>query len=94
MKLSELTLEQVKEFCGASNDDSAGTLELIKSGALSFVLSETGLTAKEADEHADLTLAALVLMNEMYTNRTYTVDSSSVNPFADQILSLHRVNLL
>lgn len=94
MKLSEVTLDRVKAYCGVSGTDSDGLLELIMDGARAFMLNYTGLTEEQAEEYSDLTLAYLVLVNEMFTNRTYTVDMQSVNPFAAQIMGLYRMNLL
>lgn len=94
MKLSEIRQEQIKDFCGVSGTDSDDILSAVAAGAKSFVLSYTGLTEEEADEHEDLTLAFLTLVNEMYLNRTYTVDSGNINPFAAQIMGLHCVNLM
>ena len=94
MKLSKATLETAKDFCGISSSDSDSILEMIMAGAKSFILGYTGLALDDADEYEDLTLAFMTLVNEMYTNRTYTIDVQNISPFAKQILDLYRVNLL
>ena len=94
MKLSEVSLDNIRAFCGIGSDTPDDTVQLYADGAKHFVLSRTGLTEEDADEHEDLTLAYLTLVNEMYTNRTYTVEVNSVNPFADGIIEQHRTNLL
>ena len=94
MKLSEVKLSDVKAFCGVSGNDSDALLEMTMQGARNYVLNRTGLDEAAADELPDLTLAFMVLVNEMFTNRTYTVDEGSINPFAEQILSLYNMNLL
>lgn len=94
MKLSEATIEAAKDYCGISNSDSDNILGMIVAGARAFVLGYTGLALEDADYHEDITLAFMTLVNEMYTNRTYTVELHNLNPFARQILDLYRVNLL
>ncbi len=94
MKLSEASLASVKDFCGESSNDSDSIIEMIMAGARSFVLGYTGLTLEAADEYEDLTLAFMTLVNEMYTNRTYSVDVQNLNRFVKQILDLYRVNFL
>ncbi len=94
MKLSEVSLDNVRDFCGISSDTSDDMVQLFADGAKHFVLSQTGLDEAAADDHDDLTLAFMTLVNEMYTNRTYTVDAQNVNPFADAIIGQHRTNLL
>lgn len=94
MKLSDVSLDNVRDFCGISSDTSNDIVQILVDGAKHFVLSQTGLDEAEADDHDDLTLAFMTLVNEMYTNRTYTVDVQNVNPFASDIIGQHRTNLL
>ena len=94
MKLSAVSLDNVRDFCGISSDTSDDIVQILVDGAKHFVLSQTGLDEAAADDHDDLTLAFMTLVNEMYTNRTYTVDVQNVNPFADAIIGQHRTNLL
>lgn len=94
MKLSDVSLDNVRDFCGISSDTTDDMVQLIADGAKHFILSQTGLDEAAADEHDDLTLAFMTLVNEMYTNRTYTVDTQNINPFADAIIGQYRTNLL
>ena len=59
-----------------------------------FVFKYTGLTPLEADLYKDLSIAVLVLCQDMYDNRTMYVDSNNVNKVVEAILGLHSVNLL
>ena len=93
-RLSEITLDKVRNYCGVSGADSDGMLEIMTAAARSFLLNRTGLSAEEADEYPDLTLAAFVLINEMFSNRTYAVDSTNMNPFVENIIGQYRMNLL
>ena len=94
MKLSGISREQIKDFCGISGDESDEVLDIISAGSRAFICGYTGLSEEEADEREELSMAFLVLVNEMFTNRTLSVDGANINPFARQILDMHRTNLL
>ncbi len=92
MKLSEVSLSIVKDFCGTSGSDSGSLFQVFMASARAKILAETGLTAEQADECEDLTLAFLVLVNEAFTTRTNTIEGSTLNPMVEQILSAHHRN--
>ena len=46
------------------------------------------------DSNADFVIAVLVLVQDMWDNRTLYVDNSNINHVVESILSLHAVNLL
>ena len=94
MKLSEISVEYARDYCGVSDESENERIQTCMSAAKAFILGYTGLETDTADEHDDITAAYLVLINEMYTNRDYTVDSSARNPFVRQVLSMHSVNYL
>ena len=84
MKISEITDNQIKEYCGMSDDVTI--LDIYKASAKAFILGYTGLTIDEIDTHEDLTLAYCVLINEMSFNR------DTLNPCVSTILSLYSRN--
>ena len=84
----------VADYCGISGDDGYGFVWHFMNSALAFICSYTGLTKEQVDEHSDLVPAFLTLVNEMYTNRDYTVEQAAENKFVKQILALHSVNYL
>lgn len=92
MKISEVTTENIKEYCGISGSDSDNIIEILKASAKSYIMGYTGLTNDEIDEHEDLTTAYIVLINEMFSTRTNTVNNDKENPCVKQILSMHSVN--
>ena len=95
MKISEVTCQQVCDYCGVSDADESELIILAyMDAAKSFIAGYTGLTAGQLDEHDDIVPAYLVLINEMHTNRDYTVDKSSLNPMVKQILGMHSENYL
>lgn len=96
MKLSEIATDKVsvKEHLRISDDDEAITLSTIMKASKSFVLSYTGLTIEQADEHDELAIAFLCLCSDMFDSRQMTVQNDKLNPTVDIILRLHSVNYL
>ena len=97
MTIGEVTERQTADFCGVSIDEEAEQAELLKicgKAAAAFIKGYTGLDDEGINKHEDLTTAYLVLVNEMYTKRDYTVDSANINPIVKQIASMHSVNYL
>ena len=93
MKFSEVDVEIVKEYANAYDEDS-GLLKIILEGAKSRVKSYTGLSDDELDLHEDITIALLVICNEMFENRVYSADSSKANILISSILDSYSQNLL
>lgn len=96
MKISELTAEIVKEFTGISDDESDDSVEnLYMPAAKAYIKGYTGLTDEQLDEHDDLAIAFCVLVNDMFTQRDYTISMHrQVSPTVKTILSLYAVNNL
>ena len=96
MKISDITPEMVKDYCGISDHDSD---ELIKNvlmpSAKAYISGYTGLSEREIDSHEDISHAFMVLVNDMYTQRDYTLSfQKQVNPAVSTILGLYSVNYL
>ncbi len=96
MKISEITTEIVKDYCGISDNDSDEIIEkVLMSAAKTFITGYTGLSETEINQHDDLATAFMVLVSDMYTQRDYTLNiNRQVNPCVKTILSLYAVNYL
>lgn len=94
MKISDITVEFARDYCGVSDQSESMRIQMCMDAAKSFILGHTGLGATEADMHDDLAIAYLILTNEYYTNRDYTGGNTARNPAVRQILALHSVNYL
>ena len=94
MKISDISLETVKDYLKVENDIEDGLIDNILTASKSFIRNYTGLTDTELDDKEDISLVVLVLANEMYSNREYTVDKNTLNPIVVSILNMHSVNLL
>lgn len=98
MKVSELTIPVITNYCRIMDDDVTDSenlsLEAMKIAALSYARSYTGLSDLEMERHEDITIAILTLIADMYDNRSMIVDKNNVNRTAEVILSMHAKNLL
>ena len=96
MKVSEISLETVKDYCGISDDDSDGIIAVLKGAAMAFIREYTGMTNEEIDEAEDMEYAYMVLINDMFTNREYNSaqarKSTMLNPCVKTILEMHCKN--
>lgn len=91
MKLSEIPLAVVKDYCGISDGDSDNILEkAVMPSAKAFIRGYTGLSDDEIDKHEDITTAFLVLVYDMYTQRDYILSyQKQVNPCVETILNMY-----
>ena len=93
MRLSELTDEILKEYCGM--DEETSLLDVYKGAAKAFITENTILkTDAELNKHEDITLAYMVLINDMSLNRDYIVNRDRLNPTVEKILSLYSAHLV
>ena len=95
-KLSEITSAQMAEFIRLPDPtvDDYNTLNSFMNIAIAYIEQYTGRTEAELDDLQDVMIAALILVQDMWDNRTMYVDSTNVNKVVDSILNLHQVNLL
>lgn len=99
MRLSEVDLAYIKDYCGVADDDcdSDRLLSSNLDAARSFILNATGLANWEADRYEDLVIALQTLVYEAFYNRTYLTaagSSNGINPLVKQIIEQHRRNFL
>lgn len=94
MKLSEMTVADVKEYLRVSDSDEDTTITAILASAKKYILSHTGLTAEQADSHEDLCIACLCLCADMFDNRYTATKYDNINPIVNSILHMHSENYL
>lgn len=96
MKISELTAGIIKDYCGISDDDSNDIIEkLLLPAAREYIKGYTGLTAEQCDEHEDISIACMVLVNDMFSQRDYTISMHrQLSPTVKTILGMYAVNYL
>lgn len=95
-KLSSITSANMAEFIRLPDPtvDDYNTLNSFMEIACAYIEQFTGRTIEELDELQDVMIAALILVQDMWDNRTMYVDSTNSNKVVDSILGMHQVNLL
>ena len=95
-KVSEITYQDAADYLHIEEvtPDIQQTLKTLKRVAVAFVVGYTGLTEAELDIYPDFVIVVLILVQDMYDNRTRYVDGSNLNQTVEVILGMHRVNLL
>ena len=66
----------------------------MKKAAVGYIMAYTGQSAEYLDEHDEFDAVLMVLVADMYDNRSLIVDSDKQNPFVMSVLDMHRVNLI
>ncbi len=96
MKISELTPQIVKDYCGISDSDSDDIIEkALLPAAKAYIIGYTGLTLEQCSEHEDIAIACMVLVNDMFSQRDYTISMHrQVSPTVKTILGMYAVNYL
>lgn len=94
MKVSDVTEEVIKQYANIYHDEDDNLISSILTAAKSYIKNYTGLSDEQMDQKEDLTIALMVLCNDMYDNRAFTVEDSKVNSVIKSILDMHSINLL
>jgi hypothetical protein len=95
-KVSEITSSEAAEYLRITEltEADAGTLDGLIEVAKAFMASYTGHTVEELDAYQDFVIVVLVLVQDMWDNRTLYVDNENLNSVIEAILGMHSVNLL
>lgn len=94
MKVSNLTIDIVKNYLRVDGDEDNILLTAILGAAVQYSISYTGLEPEQLDDYDDIPLAILALCADMYDLRQFTVTGVQINPTVSQILGSHSTNLL
>lgn len=94
MKISEVSITDLKEYANVDHSLDDVLFQIILQATTSYIKNYTGLTLEQMDNKEDLTMALIILSNEMYDNRVYAVENDKVNKIVNSILDMHSVNLL
>ena len=66
MKISEITIDSVKEYCGISSNDSDVILTACLASAKAYAVGFTGCALAELEEYEDVSLAIMMLANDYF----------------------------
>lgn len=95
--ISEITYQDLADYlriCDTLTADDINTLKTLLTVAKAYVTQYTGRTLADLDGLQDVIIVILILVQDMWDNRTLYVDSSNSNKVVESILNLHQVNLL
>ena len=97
-RMSDITVSDIAEYLRLPNGYATGETGLLTSllaSAKSYCTHYTGKTIAELDTYPDVVVAVLILVQDMYDNRSlYVGDDIEVNNTVKTILGMHEVNLL
>jgi hypothetical protein len=94
MIISNVTIEDLKEYARVYDNEDDNLFHSILLACKTYIRGYTGLTFEQMDEKEDLTIALFVLSNELYDNRTFSVQDDKVNVVIKSILDMHSLNWL
>lgn len=95
MKISEINAGDVAKYLRLETGDYDATeMAAIMAATKQYILGYTGMDAVEIDNSPDFWLAYMVLCQDMYDNRSYTIENGNVNRVVESVLDMHRRNLL
>ncbi|WP_418831562.1 head-tail connector protein [Paraeggerthella sp.] len=98
MKLSEMQesmiLNHLRLHPDFVSDEDKTYIEALEIASIAFVEEYCNIDTAYIDAHEELTIAVLVLIGDMYDNRTRYVDKANLNRTVETILSLHDHNLI
>ena len=95
-KVSEITPQDLADYLRIPDvsADDLNTLSTLLTVAKVYTTEYTGRTIQDLDSYRDIIIVILVLVQDMWDNRTLYVDSNNSNKVVESILGLHSVNLL
>ena len=93
--VSVITTAELLDYVREDNPDETAVnqIELMRKAAIGYMTSYTGQTAEYLDEHEEFDAVLMVLVADMYDNRSLTVDSDRQNPFVMSVIDMHWGNL-
>lgn len=95
-KVSDITNTDLAEYLRIvdADENDLNTLDTLLGVAKDYVAKYTGRTIEDLDDFNDVVIVVMILVQDMWDNRTLYVDSSNVNKVVESVLGLHSVNLL
>ncbi len=99
MKIKDISLKticnHIREIPENLTSEDIELLTAIKTAAVSYCSHYTGLSESNLNNYEDITIACLVLISDMWDNRSVSVErSTGSNAVIENILSMHTENLL
>lgn len=95
-KVSDITPSDLAEFIRLpdATQEDLNTLNSLLTVAKVYAGEYTGRSIEELDDYKDMVIVILILVQDMWDNRTMYVDTTNANKVVESILGLHSINLL
>lgn len=93
-KISEITLDDVKNYLRIEHDIDDLELQSYMSVAKSYIVNYTNLAIQDVENIEEFAIPYLMLINNFYTNKSVLVDSNTkLDLVFSSILGLHKMYL-
>ena len=94
MKVSELTLDIIKQYLRIDGNDDDVLLEMLLASSIQYCISYMGCTKEDLEKYDDVTIVVLALISDSYEVRQFTTSTITLNPIMQGVLDLHCSNFL
>ena len=94
MKVSEITLDVLKQYLRVDGDDDNLLLSAFLDGAKAYCSSYLGCTNDDLDTYATLPMVIMAIVSDAYEVRQFTSTQVTQNPLIQQMLAMHCDNFL
>lgn len=94
LKVSELTLDTIKQYLRIDGNDDDMILNMLLDSAIQYCTSYMGCTREDLEKYDDVTVVVLALISDSYEVRQFTTSTVTLNPIMQGVLDLHCGNFL
>lgn len=94
MKVSELTLDVVKQYLRVDDNSDDILLKALQAAAIQYCTSYMGCTTEDLNKYDDVTIVILALISDSYEVRQFTTSTVTLNPVMQGVLDLHCSNFI
>ena len=94
MKVSELTIDLVKQYLRIDGNDDDILVNLLLESAKAYASGYMGCAIEDMDQWPDVTIAILAMVADTYEVRQFTTSVVSTSPLILGALDMHCTNLL
>ena len=94
MKVSELTLDIIKQYLRVDGNDDDLLLEMLLASSIQYCTSYMGCTNEDLEKYDDVTIVVLTLIADSYEVRQFTTSTITLNPIMQGVLDLHCSNFV
>ena len=94
MKVSELTLDTIKQYLRIDGNDDDMILNMLLDSSIQYCTSYMGCNKEDLEKYDDVTIVVLALISDSYEVRQFTTSTVTLNPIMQGVLDLHCGNFL